>query len=170
VIARANAEALSLWHPITAVCRRVAVGLFMTIAGVASAQTQAGDTDLAARIEALVPQIEAYIGKGMAAFDVPVLAIGIVAGDLLVYARGFGVRIKDGKAPVGTRTIFQIGSTTKAFLAATQAIMVDRGNLRWDDRVVDLYPEFQLQDPWVDPRVPRLRSPGAEVGTAGVRQ
>ena len=51
--------------------------------------------------------------------------------------------------PVDTRTIFQIGSTTKAFLAATLAIMVDRGKLRWDDRVVDLDPNFQLKDPWV---------------------
>jgi CubicO group peptidase (beta-lactamase class C family) len=51
--------------------------------------------------------------------------------------------------PVDTRTVFQIGSTTKAFLAATMAIMVDRGKLRWDDRVVDLEPDFQLKDPWV---------------------
>ena len=51
--------------------------------------------------------------------------------------------------PVDTRTIFQIGSTTKAFLATTLAIMVDRGKLRWDDRVVDLYPDFQIKDPWV---------------------
>jgi CubicO group peptidase (beta-lactamase class C family) len=27
--------------------------------------------------------------------------------------------------------------------------MVDRGKLRWNDRVVDLYPEFQLKDRWV---------------------
>ncbi len=27
--------------------------------------------------------------------------------------------------------------------------MVDRGKLHWDDRVVDLDPEFQLNDPWV---------------------
>ena len=27
--------------------------------------------------------------------------------------------------------------------------MVDRGKLRWDDRVVDLDPDFQLKDPWV---------------------
>src|SRR4029453_10467567 len=45
--------------------------------------------------------------------------------------------------------VFQIGATTKAFLTATMAIMVDRGKLRWDDRVGDLYPEFRLKDPWV---------------------
>jgi CubicO group peptidase (beta-lactamase class C family) len=27
--------------------------------------------------------------------------------------------------------------------------MVDRKKFRWDNRVVDLYPEFQLKDPWV---------------------
>jgi CubicO group peptidase (beta-lactamase class C family) len=102
-----------------------------------------------ARISALVPALEAYIQSGMKAFDVPGLAIGIVTGDRVVYAKGFGVRGKSGDAPVDTRTVFQIGSLAKAFLTTTMAIMVDRGKLNWDDRVVDLHPGFQLADPWV---------------------
>jgi CubicO group peptidase (beta-lactamase class C family) len=98
---------------------------------------------------ALVPSLESYIAKGMKTYDAPGVAIGIVAGDKLVYSKGFGVRSKSGGAPVDPGTVFQIGSTTKAFLAATIAIMVDRGKLHWDDRVVDLAPDFQLQDPWV---------------------
>jgi CubicO group peptidase (beta-lactamase class C family) len=101
------------------------------------------------RVRALMPDLEAYIASGMKAFDVPGLAIGIVAGDKLVYAKGFGVRSKGAGVPVDTRTIFQIGSTTKAFLATTLAIMVDRRKLRWDDRIVDLDADFQLKDPWV---------------------
>src|SRR5256886_3557842 len=101
------------------------------------------------RVKAVIPEIEAYTASGMKGFDVPGLALGIVVGDKLVYARGFGVRSKAGGAPVDTRTIFQIGSNAKAFLTTTMAIMVDRGKLRWDDRVVDLEPEFQLKDPWV---------------------
>jgi CubicO group peptidase (beta-lactamase class C family) len=101
------------------------------------------------RVRALIPELEAYIASGMKAFDVPGLAIGIVAGDKLVYGKGFGVRSKGGGVPVDTRTIFQIGSTTKAFLATTLAIMVDRGKLRWDDRIVGLDADFQLKDPWV---------------------
>jgi CubicO group peptidase (beta-lactamase class C family) len=97
------------------------------------------------RTQALIPDIEAYIANGMSAYDVPGLAIGIVAGDKLVYAKGFGLRSRGGK-PVDTRTIFQIGSATKAFLAATMAII---RKLRWDDRIVDLDPDFQLSDPWV---------------------
>jgi CubicO group peptidase (beta-lactamase class C family) len=102
-----------------------------------------------ARIDALVPSLEAYIAKGMKTFDAPGLAIGIVSGDRLVYAKGFGVCSKNGGVPVDTDTVFQIGSTTKGFLAATMAIAVDRDKLQWDDRVVDLYPNFQLKDAWV---------------------
>jgi len=102
-----------------------------------------------ARISALIPALEAYIQSGMKAFDVPGLAVGIVTGDRLVYAKGFGVRGKSGGVAVDGRTVFQIGSLAKAFLTTTMAIMVDRGKLNWDDRVVDLHPGFQLADPWV---------------------
>src|SRR4051794_4428665 len=103
----------------------------------------------AERIHALTPSLETYVANGMKAFDVPGVAIGIIAGDELVYSKGFGIRRKSGKQPVDTRTIFQIGSTTKAFLSTTMAIAVDHRKLQWGDRVVDLYPEFQLKDPWV---------------------
>jgi CubicO group peptidase (beta-lactamase class C family) len=100
------------------------------------------------RVADLVPSLEAYIGANMKAYDVPGVAVGIVVGDKLVYAKAFGVRERGG-APVDTKTVFQIGSTTKAFLATTIAIAVDRGKLAWDDRIVDLYPGFQMKDPWV---------------------
>src|SRR6266536_263927 len=142
-------------------CYRCVGGVFLSFLMIAAlatanlpnrawaAEPSRTDSAMEERVKALIPELEAYTASGMKAFDVPGLAIGIVAGDKLVYAKGFGVRRKAGCAPVDTRTIFQIGSTTKAFLAATEAIMVDRGKLRWDDRVVDLDPAFQLKDPWV---------------------
>jgi CubicO group peptidase (beta-lactamase class C family) len=101
------------------------------------------------RIQALIPEFETYIRRWMKDFDLPGLAVGVVAGDKLVYAKGFGVRSRKGGEPVDSKTIFQIGSTTKAFLATAIGIMVDRGKLNWDDRIVDLHPDFQLMDPWV---------------------
>ncbi|MGF9761733.1 serine hydrolase domain-containing protein, partial [Microvirga sp. 0TCS3.31] len=117
--------------------------------GARAAEPSEAGPALEARIETLIPEIETYTAGGMKAFNAPGLALGIVANGRLVYGKGFGVRSKSGGEPVDTRTIFQIGSTTKAFLATTLAIMVDRGKLRWDDRVVDLDPDFQLKDPWV---------------------
>jgi CubicO group peptidase (beta-lactamase class C family) len=115
----------------------------------ASAQPSTPGAAMDARIQALIPELETYAAAGMKAFDVPGLALGIVSGDRLVYAKGFGIRSKAGTLAVDPRTVFQIGSTTKAFLAATMAIAVDRGKLKWDDRVVDLHPSFQLKDAWV---------------------
>jgi len=109
------------------------------------------DQALETRIQGLISDIERYITSGMKSFDVPGLAIGIVANDKLVYGKGFGVRSKEGSGGtvVDTRTVFQIGSATKGFLATTLAMMVDRGRFKWDDRVIDLYPDFQMKDPWV---------------------
>ena len=125
------------------------LGLFIAVA-FSGQVAQAADPDPAmeARIAALVPRLESYVAEGMTAFDSPGLAIGIVAGDKLVCGKGFGVRKKGGE-PVDTRTVFQIGSATKGFLATTLAIAVERGKFRWEDRVVELDPEFQLKDPWV---------------------
>src|SRR5215510_822145 len=131
------------------------------------AQSQSNSaTPMEARISALIPALEASIQSGMKAFDVPGLAVGIVTGDRLVYAKGFGVRSKSGGAPVDTRTVFQIGSLAKAFLTTTMAIMVDRGKLRWDDRVVDLHPGFQLADPWVSREFRAFDLPAQRSGLA----
>jgi CubicO group peptidase (beta-lactamase class C family) len=131
--------------------------LYLLIAGVSLNAPEAGlaaeppkpDQALEARIQAVIPDVERYISSGMKAFDVPGLAIGIIANDKLIYGKGFGVRAKASGGIVNTRTVFQIGSTTKGFLATSLAMMVDRGRLRWDERVIDLYPDFQLKDPWV---------------------
>jgi Beta-lactamase len=105
----------------------------------ASAAEQAKrDPAIEKRIQELIPSLEGYIATGMKGFDVPGLAIGIVAGDKLIYAKGFGGRRKGGGELVDARTVFQIGSTTKAFLAASMAITVDHGKVHWDDRVIDL--------------------------------
>src|SRR5262249_11550989 len=125
------------------------LGLFVAaVCSASTAHATGPDPAMAARIEALAPRLEAYIAEGMAAFDCPGLAIGIVAGDRLVYAEGFGVRAKGGE-PVDTRTVFQIGSTTKGVLATTMANTVHQGKLHCGDRVVDLDPGFRLEDPWV---------------------
>lgn len=101
-----------------------------------------------AEVEALLPAFEAYARSTIDQWQTPGVAIGIVAGDELVYAKGFGVRRLGGQDPVDADTVFQIGSTTKAFAATTEAILVGDGKLGWMDRVIDRDPTFRLFDPW----------------------
>src|SRR5258708_1076576 len=105
-----------------AFCRPVLTALIAALAStilphlVQAAELSAADAAMTTRIEAMIPKVEAYSTSGMESFDVPGLAIGIVVGDKLVYAKGFGVRGKRGGQPVDPRPIFQIGSHTHACL------------------------------------------------------
>ena len=114
-----------------------------------AAADSAADVKMEQQVQALIAKLEVYLSTGMKAFDVPAAAVGIVVGDRLVYHKGFGVRSKTGKQPVNSQTIFQIGSTTKAFLATTIAMAVDHGKLHWEDHVIDHDGDFQMKDPWV---------------------
>ncbi len=84
----------------------------------------------------------------MSAFGAPGLSLAIVENGAPVLARGYGVRRLGAAAPVDAHTAFPIGSETKAFTAAALAILVDRGQLSWDDRVVDRLPGFAMYDPY----------------------
>ncbi|HEX3948904.1 MAG TPA: serine hydrolase [Steroidobacteraceae bacterium] len=80
---------------------------------------------------------------------VPGIAIAIVENDEVVMAKGFGVKKLGSSGPVDGDTIFMTGSTGKAFTVAALGILVDQGKIRWDDKVIDHLPGFQMYDPWV---------------------
>ncbi|MCU4179609.1 serine hydrolase domain-containing protein [Bosea sp. BH3] len=101
------------------------------------------------KIEALIPELEKQIATGLKEFGVPGASVGIVFDDKLIYSKGFGVRTVGKSESVTPDTLFQIGSTTKAFLAASLAQAVDAGRLKWTDPVIDHLPAFQLADPWI---------------------
>lgn len=75
--------------------------------------------------------------------------VAIVEDGKVTLARGYGIRRLGSPEKVGADTIFQIGSTSKAFTAAALAILVDEGKIRWDDPVIDHLPGFRMYDPWV---------------------
>lgn len=86
----------------------------------------------------------------------PGLAVLVVHRDEVVYLRGHGVRELGKKAPVTPDTVFPLASLTKAFAAATLALLVDDGKAGWDDPVRKHLPAFRLFDPLADREV-RLR-------------
>lgn len=94
------------------------------------------------------PDTDAYVARAMSAFGAPGLSLAIVENGRTVVARGYGVRNIMTKAPVDGHTAFPIGSESKAFTTAALAILVDRGKLKWTDRVIDRLPGFQMYDPY----------------------
>ncbi len=93
--------------------------------------------------------LDAWIENLMEDWQTPGLAVGIVHGDSLVFARGYGERTVGSGQPVDEHTRFAIASNSKAFTAAVLGMLVEQERLGWDDRVIDHLPEFQMWDPWV---------------------
>src|SRR5262249_53292655 len=91
-----------------------------------------------------VRAMEKAIEEVRMAWGIPGLAVTVVAGDRVVLARGFGVRDRESKEPVGPDTRFAIGSDTKAFTATLIATVVDEGVLDWDDLVGDWVTGFRM--------------------------
>ncbi|HEU4507333.1 MAG TPA: serine hydrolase [Pyrinomonadaceae bacterium] len=90
-----------------------------------------------------------YVNKAMKEWEVPGLAIAIIKNDQIVLAKGYGVRKIGDPAPVDERTLFAIGSSSKAFTAASLAMLVDEGKVKWDDPVTKYLPGFEMYDPYV---------------------
>jgi len=99
--------------------------------------------------EAPLNGFDDYVSKSLRDWEVPGLAIAIVKDDRVVLAKGYGVKKLGDPAPVSERTIFAIGSSSKAFTAASVAMLVDEGKLKWDDPVTKYLPGFELYDPYV---------------------
>jgi CubicO group peptidase (beta-lactamase class C family) len=82
----------------------------------------------------------------MAGWDVPGMAIGIVKGDEIVYAKGFGVQSLETLAPVTLDTVFCVQSISKCFVATAVMQLVESGKLDLDAPLVQYLPYFRLDD------------------------
>ncbi|HEY2047673.1 MAG TPA: alpha/beta fold hydrolase, partial [Candidatus Udaeobacter sp.] len=80
---------------------------------------------------------------------VPGLAIAVVFQDKVVYAKGFGVRDVNTKAPVDADTVFQLASVSKPIGSTVVAELVGEGKITWDSKLNALDPTFEMFDPWV---------------------
>jgi CubicO group peptidase (beta-lactamase class C family) len=97
----------------------------------------------------ILVEFDRYAAKSIVDWKIPGMAIGIVLEGKAIFAKGYGVKVLGGNQPVSEKTIFQIGSTTKAFTATLAAMLVDEGKLKWSDPVVQHLPAFMMYDPWV---------------------
>ena len=100
-------------------------------------------------LQVQLDEFKQYIIEMKEAWNIPGMAVGIVEDDEVIFMETFGTLSEKGEIPVNEHTTFQIGSTSKAFTATLMAMLEESGEISWDDRVRDHYPEFQMADPWV---------------------
>ncbi len=78
----------------------------------------------------------------MAGAKTPGLAVLVEKKGRVVLERGYGVRDLRTFAPIDARTDFRLASFTKQFTAMAVMLLVHDGKLRYDERLVELFPEF----------------------------
>lgn len=94
-------------------------------------------------------KFEKYINQALEQWKVPGAAIGIIHNGYIIHAKGYGLRDIKKKLPVTRKTLFAIGSTTKAFTTFLMGQLVDEGKLSWDKPVREYLKDFKLYDSYV---------------------
>ncbi|HEY4831008.1 MAG TPA: serine hydrolase domain-containing protein, partial [Waddliaceae bacterium] len=90
--------------------------------------------------------IDSIVNDILESFNIPGIAIGVVADNEVVFCRGYGNRDQNQGFPATENTLFTIGSCTKAFTAFILGQLVDEGKIGWDDPIIKYIPEFSLLD------------------------
>ena len=94
------------------------------------------------------PGFDQYVRTALTTWKVPGASIALIRNDSIIYTKGYGVREVGKPATVDERTIFAIGSSSKAFTAASVAMLVDSGKVSLDAPAAVYLPNFQLFDPY----------------------
>ena len=84
--------------------------------------------------------IDAFVAQLMATGLTPGLAVGVVQGDTVTYARGFGFADRERARSVTADTQFYIASTTKSLTALAAAVLAQRKAIDLDRSLAQALP------------------------------
>lgn len=119
----------------------VATAALLWFPGPSSAQSLASNPEVQGQIDLFSAWLEGQIEiRGL-----PGVVVGVVAGDDLVWARGFGHADVAEDLAMQTDTRFRMASHSKLFTATAIMQLREEGKLRLDDPVVDYLPWFTFR-------------------------
>ncbi len=101
----------------------------------------------------LPDDFDKMIERDMQKWRAPGLGLAIVKDGKTILAKGYGVKSFETNAPVDKHTVFQAGSTTKAFASMALALLIDEGKVDWDDPIIKHIPEFRMGNEYVQDNI-----------------
>jgi CubicO group peptidase (beta-lactamase class C family) len=108
-----------------------------TAAIVAIAPSLVGAQTLAADTTARVDAIYSRFGTGT-----PGCALEVLRGGAAIYSKGYGLASLELRVPISPRTVFDIGSSSKQFTAASIVLLAQDGKLSLDDDIRKFIPQL----------------------------
>ncbi len=107
----------------------------------AAAQSAAADPEVQAQIDLFSAWLDGQIEiRGL-----PGIVVGVVSGDELVWAKGFGHADLEADRPMEADTRFRMASHSKLFTATAIMQLREQGKVRLDDPVTDHLPWFTFE-------------------------
>jgi CubicO group peptidase (beta-lactamase class C family) len=94
-----------------------------------------------------IEQLKNFVQSAMQQLGVPGVSLSLIESGKVVFDGGFGVRELGKPDPVDENTLFMAASNTKGMTTLLLAELVDEKKLRWDEPVIQAYPQFKLGDP-----------------------
>lgn len=96
-------------------------------------------------LDVLVEDYDHYVSKALSDGAMPGAAVAIVYDTSVVFIKGYGTKIYGTNDSIDTHSVFRIGSVSKGFASFLTGILVQKGIVGWDDKVVKYLPEFSLK-------------------------
>ena len=78
-------------------------------------------------------------------FNVPAMAAAVVTSDGIKLVGAVGVRKRGTEIPVTLADLWHLGSDAKAMTSTLIARLVERGQLRWDSTLGEIFPDLAAQ-------------------------
>jgi beta-lactamase class C len=96
----------------------------------------------------ILHRFEPCIATTMEAWDIPGLAVAVVAKGHIIYLKGFGIRKLGHPEKVDIHTVFQIASLSKIFTAGLIGILKEKGKIKFASPIYQFLPSLQI-DPTI---------------------
>jgi CubicO group peptidase (beta-lactamase class C family) len=109
---------------------------------------QAPPPDTARPAPRTIPELEARIREILESTRTPGIGLTLVSRDHVLYAEGLGLANRAAGRPATGKTLFRIGSTSKAFAALSVLMLQEEGKLTLTDPIRQHIPEIWFQNPW----------------------
>ncbi|MEM1176004.1 MAG: serine hydrolase domain-containing protein [Pseudomonadota bacterium] len=93
-------------------------------------------------------ELKAEVEKAVEEYDIPSVGIAVVDESGPLWIDAFGYADIESERAATTDTMYRIGSTSKMFVALAVLKLVEEGKLSLDDKLADLAPEIEFENPW----------------------
>ena len=94
--------------------------------------------------DSFIDRFSAHFTTQMNRCHCPGAAVTVVQDSTVRWIQSYGVKSTLTNMPIDSHTLFRLASVSKNFASIITQIMVDRHALRWEDKVTQYLPDFEL--------------------------